>query len=267
MLASFAEAAAILDRADYRRIAEQNAAFITQNLWPERKLLLHSYKDGRARFNAYLDDYAYLAAGFIALYEATGELCALEDALTLTRRMIEEFWDAEDGGFFYTGQSHEQLIVRTKDFFDNATPSGNSVAAEVLSRLAILTDTEGLRRRAVTIFRLLRDTVARYPSAFGCLLGALDFHLASVKEIAIVGAKDAEDTRALLRETWRTFLPNKVVAQAEVGDVRAAELIPLLRERPMIEGHATAYVCENRTCQLGVTTSAQLSDQLGEFAP
>jgi uncharacterized protein len=266
MMASFAEAAAILDRPDYARIAERNAEFLIENLWPDRKLLLHGYKDGRARFNAYLDDYSYLAAGLLALYETTGTLRWLEDALEISRRMIEEFWDEEEGGFFYTGTSHEQLIVRTKDFFDNATPSGNSVAAEVLLRLSVLTGEEDFRRRAVTIFRLLRNHVARYPSAFGRLLGALDFHLGNVKEIVVIGGKNSEDTGALVHEAWKAYLPNKVVVQAEAGDERAAKLIPLLRERQMIEGRATVYVCENQTCQLGVTTTEELAAQLNDQA-
>src|SRR5437764_10950172 len=114
--------------------------------------------------------------------------------------MIEEFWDEEDGGFFYTGKSHEELIVRSKDYFDNATPSGNSVAAEVLLYLAQLTGNEDYSRKAVAIFRLLRDPITHYASAFGRLLGALDFYLSTPKEIAIVGASDSEETRALMRE-------------------------------------------------------------------
>ncbi|HYY57961.1 MAG TPA: thioredoxin domain-containing protein, partial [Pyrinomonadaceae bacterium] len=131
MLASFAEAAAILDRADYLDVAKKNAEFILANLRREG-LLLRTYKDGQAKLNGYLEDYSFFADGLIALYESTGELRLLEEALAITTRMTEEFWDEKEGGFFYTGESHEELIVRSKDYFDNATPSGNSVAAEVL---------------------------------------------------------------------------------------------------------------------------------------
>ena len=114
--------------------------------------------------------------------------------------MIEEFWDDEDGGFFYTGRSHETLIVRSKDFFDNATPSGNSVAAEVLLRIGLLTDNADYQRRASTILRLMASTVQRYPSGFGRLLCALDFYVGTPKEIAVVGDLDTPETQSLMDE-------------------------------------------------------------------
>src|SRR5918997_1181338 len=186
MLESFALAAAVLDRADYRNVAERNADFLLTKLRDERGLLLHVYKDGRAKHVAFQDDYACVAAGLLSLYETTGDVRWLRESVALTDLMIEEFWDEEAGGFFYVGRSGEQLIVRNKDFFDNATPSGNSVAAGLMLRLAVLTENEAYHRRAVTIFRLLRDTVARHPSGFGCLLSAIDFYLSTPKEIAVV---------------------------------------------------------------------------------
>jgi uncharacterized protein YyaL (SSP411 family) len=263
MLASFAEASAILDRSDYLSVARRNAQFVLDNLRRDG-LLLRTYKDGQAKLNGYLEDYSFYADGLIALYEATGELRWLEEARALTSRMTEELWDETEGGFFYTGKSHEELIVRSKDYFDNATPSGNSVAAEVLLRLGLLTGTEEFERKALTIFRLLRDTLARYPSAFGRLLGALDFHLSSPREIVLIAESGAPDAQALRQEIWRRYLPNKVVAQSAESDASAAAaIVPLLRERAMIEGKATAYVCEHYTCQRPVTTAHELAAQLG----
>ncbi|HEX8920844.1 MAG TPA: thioredoxin domain-containing protein, partial [Pyrinomonadaceae bacterium] len=262
MLASFAEAAAVLDRADYLEVARNNAQFVLDNLRHDG-LLLRTYKDGQAKLNGYLEDYAFFADGLVALYEATGELRFLLEARDITERMIEEFWDQEEGGFFFTGVSHEELIVRSKDYFDNATPSGNSVAAEVLLHLGVLIGNEEYGRKAVSLFRLLRDPVSRYPSAFGRLLCALDFYLSSPREIAIIGERDAADTQRLLREVWRRYLPNKVIAQAAEGDEHAAAVVPLLRDRNMIERKATAYVCEHYTCQQPVTTAAELGAQLG----
>jgi uncharacterized protein YyaL (SSP411 family) len=261
MLASFAEAAAILERDDYREVAEKNAQFIFEKL-NRNGLLLRTYKDNQSKLNGYLEDYAFYIDGLVALYQATGKLNWLEKARTLLDRMIEEFWDSEDGGFFYTGKSHEELIVRSKDYFDNATPSGNSVAAEALLHLAALTGNEDYSRKAVTIFRLLRDPLKRYASGFGRLLGALDFYLSTPKEIAIIGDVRAEETRALLREIWTRYLPNKIVALSGGDDNRAAEIVPLLLNRPMIDGRATAYVCENYTCLQPVSTAAELSRQL-----
>ncbi|HEY0386011.1 MAG TPA: thioredoxin domain-containing protein [Pyrinomonadaceae bacterium] len=261
MLASFAEAAAILERDDYLLTARKNAEFVLDNL-RRGPLLLRTYKDGQAKLNAYLEDYAFYIDGLLSLYEATGELRWLQEAKSLADVMNEEFWDEQEGGYFYTGRSHEELIVRSKDFMDNATPSGNSVAAEVLLRLSTLTGDEEYSRKAVTIFRLMRDMLARYPSAFGRLLAALDFYLSTPLEIVILGARDDDKTHALVREVWKNFQPNKVVVQSVSDDPDAAEMIPLLRERSLINGAATAFVCEHYTCRQPATTPAELSAQL-----
>src|SRR5215210_7031589 len=177
--------------------------------------------------------------------------------------MVEEFWDEEGGGFFYNGRSGESLIVRNKDYFDNATPSGNSVAAEVLLRLSVLTGNENYRRRAVNVLRLVRDAVERYPSAFGYALGAFDFYLSTPKEVVIVSGGDAAGAELMKREVWGRYLPNKVVALAAGEDDRAAaELVPLLRERSALGGRATAYVCESYTCLRPVNTPEEIAAQL-----
>lgn len=261
MLTSFAEASSVLERADYRRIAERNADFILNTLRRDGALL-HVYKDGQAKHHGYLDDYACVASGLLSLYEATGAMRWLRECLSLAEQMCEEFWDDAEGGFFYTSTKGERLIVRNKDFMDNATPGGNSVAAELLLRLAHLTENQEYQRRAVNVFRLLRDQMARYPSAFGYLLGALDLHLSTPKEIVIVGQPAADDSRALLREVWKRYLPNKVVAQSAENDVDASSVVPLLRDRPMLGGRATAYVCENYSCLQPVTAPAELAAQL-----
>ena len=261
MLAAFAEAAAILERADYLEIARNNAQFVLDNLRREG-LLLRTYKDGHAKLNAYLEDYAFFIDGLVTLFETNGELQWLEEAFSLTATMINEFWDDEEGGFFYTGRSHEDLIVRSKDFFDNATPSGNSVAAEVLLRVGLLTDNADYQRRAITILRLMGATVQRYPSGFGRLLCALDFSLAAPKEIVLIGESGAAGTQALRAEIWKGYLPNKVVAQSSPGDPKAAGAVPLLRERPQIDGRPTAYLCEHFTCKSPTTDPKELASQL-----
>jgi len=261
MLESFAEASAVLERADHRIVAERNAEFLLTHLRRDG-LLLHTYKDGQAKYHGYLDDYAHIASGLVTLYEVTGEIRWLEEAQTLTERMIEEFWDEDGGGFFYTGNSGEQLIVRTKDYLDNATPSGNSVAAELLLRLAILTDNQDYRLKATMIFRLAQNQTARYPSAFGYLLGALDFYLSAPQEIVIIGERGSAEAQSLAREVWSRYLPNRVIAQSTASDQRARSLVPLLRDRSARQGLATAYVCENYACQQPVTTAEELASQI-----
>ena len=256
MLEAYAEASAVLERDDYREIAERNAQFILDTLVKDG-LLLHVYKDGRAKHVGFLDDYAFVVSGLVTLYETTGRLDWLRSAVSLTDKMIEEFWDEEGGGFFYNGRSGEQLIVRSKDYFDNATPSGNSVAAEALLRLSVLTGNEDYRRKAVNVLRLVRDAVERYPSAFGYALGAMDFYLSTPREIVVLG--EAEQARPLLREVWTRYLPNKVVVVSSGVDEAAAALVPLLQGRTAQGGRATAYVCENYTCLRPVNTAAELA--------
>ena len=253
MMASFAEAGIVLNRPDYTDAARRNAEFVLSNLRADG-MLLRTWKDGQAKFNAYLEDYAFLTEGLLTLFETTGEARWLHETLALTDRMIDEFWDNDGGGFFFTGKSHENLIVRSKDYFDNATPSGNSVATLVLLRLATLTGRENYRNLATAVLREVSGQAQRYPSGFGYALSAADFLLSTPKEVAIVG-KDEADIRPLLEETWRRYLPNKVVA-VDFGDHPE---IALLENRPLVNGRATAYVCEHFTCQSPVTDVSSLA--------
>jgi uncharacterized protein len=224
-------------------------------------LLLRTFKDGSAKFNAYLEDYAFFIEGLLTLAETSGELRWLNEALSLTEQMIREFWDDENGGFYFTGQSHEQLIVRSKDYFDNATPSGNSVAAAVLLRLGILTNNDDYRNRAAALLHEISDSARRYPSGFGYALSAADFYLSNPREIAVV-SPDRESLSGFLREIWNRYLPNKVVVAITEEDLAGAEQITLLQNRTLINGKATAYVCEHYTCKVPVHTPAQLAAQL-----
>jgi uncharacterized protein len=261
MLASFAEAAAVLQRDDYAEIARQNAHFILNNLY-RNGLLLRTSKNGESKLNGYLEDYAFFVDGLVTLFETTGEFEWFDAATSLTTTMIEEFWDDVDGGFFFTGKSHEELIVRSKDFFDNATPSGNSVAADVLLRLSVLAGNEDYARRAVTIFRINSQQLQRYPPAFGRALCALDFHLAGPKEIVILGEPNAADTKDLQAAAWAEYLPNKVVLVASAAEVQARQSLPLLTNRTASDNRATAFVCEHFACKQPVHTPDKLRAQL-----
>jgi uncharacterized protein len=252
MLRAFAEAAAYLGRDDYRAIAEANARFILNTLWDGQRLL-HSYKDGRARFNGYLDDYANLVDGLFALYELTFDYQWLEAAVRVADRMIDQFWDSEAGGFYFTGKDHESLLTRSKDFFDNATPSGNSVAGDVLLRMAAVLDRDDYRKKAEEIFQATGAFMKQYASGFGRMLSGIDFYIGPSKEIALIGSPD--EFLAILR---KQYLPRTVVAAG------SDERVALLRNRPMVNGQPTAYVCENFTCKQPVTDAASLEKQLNE---
>ena len=262
MLASFAEAGVVLDRPDYLDVARKNARFILSKLQRDG-FLLRTYKDGVAKFNAYLEDYAFLIEGLTTLFETSGEIEWLNAALSLTERMVEEFWDEDNAGFFFTGTSHEKLIVRSKDYFDNATPSGNSVAASVLLRLGILTDSEHFRNLAVSVFREVADSIRKYPSGFGYALSGLDFLLSTPKEVAII-APEQSSLKTFVRVAWERYLPNKVVASVLSGDSAAIGSVVLLQNRNVVEGKTAAYVCQNYTCKEPVTEIAAFAEQLSE---
>ncbi len=250
MLRAFAEAAFYLERQDYARVAVDNAEFLLRALW-DGQTLLHNFKDGRSRFNGYLDDYANLADGLLAVYQMTFEPRWLEQTVAIVDRMIDLFWDSANGGFYFTASNHEALISRTKDYFDNATPSGNSVAADVLIRLAALLDRQDYRKKAEEVFRSTLIAMKQYPSGFGRMLAPVDFFIGPSREVALIGAP--EDFLHVLR---RQYLPRTVVA-AGSGD-----RIPLLRDRPAIDGRATAYVCENYSCKHPVTDASEFEQQL-----
>ncbi len=236
--------------------------------------LLRTWKDGRAKLNGYIEDYANLADGLIELYQVSGETKYLLEAKQLADTMITEFWDEENGGFFFTSNDHEELIVRNKDFYDNATPAGNSVAADVLLKLAKLFGEEKYERFAAMVLRLVAPQISRHPQGFGRALSAIEFYLAPVKEVVILGEKGNE----LEREVFSEYLPNTVVVlSVESGKERRPvatapgsdkvpekgdELLPLLLDRKMVDGKATAYVCENFVCQRPVTSVEELREQL-----
>jgi uncharacterized protein YyaL (SSP411 family) len=256
MLATFSEASQILEEEKYLKIAIRNADFILENLQKDG-YLLRTYKDGQAKLNAYLEDYANFADGLVELFQVSGNVKYLKEAKRLADLMIYEFWDADEGGFFFTGNNHEELLIRSKDFYDNATPSGNSVAADALLKLAKLTGNEEYDRFAITLLRLVAPQINRYPQAFGRILSALEFYLNPVKEIVILGEKGNE----LEREVWSTYLPDKVLILADDSNADT-ELIPLLQERKTIEGKTTVFVCKNFTCQKPVTLVEDLRTQL-----
>jgi uncharacterized protein YyaL (SSP411 family) len=261
MLRSFAEAARHLQRTDYLQVAVNNARFLLTNLRTgEHGRLLRSYKDGQARFNGYLEDYAFLADGLLALYEASFDTHWFVEARALMDQAITLFADNEQGGFFDTGSDHEQLISRPRDLMDNATPSGNSVAVDVLLRLAAFTGEASYRERAEAYLQAVAELLARNPQSFGYALGALDFALSSAREIALIGATDSQDTQSLLAVINQRYLPNSVLAATvPTGSDTTTQPVSLLADRPAINGQATAYVCQNFMCQAPATSAEALA--------
>jgi uncharacterized protein YyaL (SSP411 family) len=255
MLAAFADAAAILGNEDYLLIARQNADFLMSELQNDGRLL-RTWKDGRSKLNGYIEDYANLADGLIQTFQASGDIRYLDEARRLADLMITEFWDEENGGFFFTSNDHEELIVRNKDFYDNATPSGNSAAADVLLRLSKFYGEEKYERFASTVLRLAAAQLKRYPQGFGRTLAAMEFLNTRVKEIVVLGERGNE----LESVVARTFLPNAVIALAR----ESLPGLPLTADKTMSENAPTAFVCENFVCQRPVSDSESLLKLLSE---
>ncbi len=253
MIAALADGSRALRDERYLDAANQAAGFLLDAMRGPEGRLLHSYKDGQAKFNAYLDDYACLIDGLTRLFEANGEPRWLDDALALSGVMLVEFLDHEKGGFYYTGTSHEALIARPKDIYDNATPSGNAMAATALLRLGALTGRDDLSAVGEATLRSMLAVIERAPAAAGQSLIALDFSLGKVREYAVVAGSDPEEFRAVLETIGSRFLPHKVVAPAP-GAVSEdfARRMPLLADRPSQNGRTTTYICERFTCQAPV---------------
>jgi uncharacterized protein len=247
----------------YRRAAEELAEFLLHKMRPDERLR-RSYKYGEARIDAYLEDYAAVADGLGALYEATFETRWLSEARELADQMISLFWDAERGAFYDTPADHEELVARPRDLYDTAAPSGNSLATEVLLRLALLLDRNDYRQVSERVLSDLAGGMEKLPAGFGRLLCALDFSTSRPVEVALVGDPASEEARALAGVVYGQYLPNSVLAGRAPEDEEAPALVPLLAERGEREGRATAYVCEDYACQSPTTDPEELARQLHE---
>ncbi len=264
MLRAMAEAGRVLARADLLVAAQTNARFLLTRMRSGDRML-RSFKDGRASLPGYLEDQAAVADGLLTLYEATFEREWLDATRSLVSEMLSAFWDEGQGAFFDTARDHEALVVRPQDVSDNAIPSGTSLAVDILLRAGRLLGEDRWTAVAAGAIERLAAAAAQAPSAFGRLLAAIDFYLGKPVELAIAGDPSAPDAQRLLDVVRGRYLPNRVMAQAQPGE--AAPAIPLLADRPMKDGRATAYLCEGFICQAPTTDPAELARQLERVAP
>jgi uncharacterized protein YyaL (SSP411 family) len=257
--AAFAEAGRVLGRADYIAAAVKNAELVIAHM-KDGDRLLRSWKDGQAKIKGYLEDYAMVGAGLLVLYEATFDRRWLDESWRLADQALALFWDEREEMFFDTGQDQEALVVRPRNLFDNAVPSGTSVAIEWLLRLGIFFGEERFEALAMKALRPMADLMTRYPSGFGRYLAALDFHLGPVAEVALVWP-DGSGPGLLAETAFSRYMPNRLVVGAPAGSPARLGL-PLLAERGAVDGRPTAYVCRRYVCQLPVTDPAALVAQL-----
>ncbi|MGZ8513966.1 MAG: thioredoxin domain-containing protein, partial [Candidatus Limnocylindrales bacterium] len=267
-IAAFADAAVALSADDpasvsnYRTAAVRAASAIVDGLLASDGSLSRSWKDGRAVGRGVLEDHAHLAEGLLSLYEATFDEHWFTTARALVDRILGRFADP-DGGFFDTADDHERLVTRPKDVQDNALPSGNAVAAEVLLRVHAWTGESIYRAAAERALRTVVPYVARYATGFARWLSAIDLSLAAVQEVAIVGRADDRETLALLGEVRRGYRPNQVIALAADSTGSA---VPLLDGRVAIAGRPSAYLCRGFVCGMPATDPGTLRRQLEEPA-
>ncbi len=263
MIGSLADGASTLDEPRYLEAAERAARFILQTLRRDGRLL-RRWRDGEARYDGTLEDYAFFAYGLVALYEASYDPAYLAEAKGLAEQMVERFWDEAGGGFFLRAADADPLIVRSKDLYDGATPSGNSIAALVLLRIGRLTADarlETLGRRTLEAFG---QPMAQMPFGYTQMLIALDAALGPTQEIVVAGDHADAQTQALLRVLHERFLPRAVSVLHPMGPDRGVieRLAPYVAAQGPVEGRPAAYVCEGSSCRLPVTDPAQLAQQL-----
>ena len=266
MISAQARAGLILGAQRYTDQAVQAAEFILKNLYLEDKLY-RSYKNGKARHTAYLDDYAFFIAALIDLYEATHDINWLAKAVELDKVLQADYEDQENGGFFMTGKDQADLIAREKPNSDGAEPSGNSVALLNLLRLGEYTTRDDYRVRAEKMLTTFLGSTSAQPMALSEMLLALDFHTDQAKEIVIVAPPGKTDeAEPYLKELRKQFLPNRILMVASEGKnlESQARLVPVAGGKLALKGKATAYVCEKGVCQLPATDPAMFAQQIGK---
>jgi uncharacterized protein len=268
MIAALARGAQVLGEARYAEAAAKAVSFIMTRMRSTDGRLLHRYRDGDASIPANLDDYAFLIWGLIELYEAIFDTRFLAQALELNGHQMAHFWDATEGGFFFTPDDGEKLLIRQKDVYDGAVPSGNSVAMWNLLRLARMTGDSALEEKADQLGRALSGRVYQFPAGYTQLLCALSFALGPSREVVLAGVLESEELRTMLHALRSRFIPDKVVLvhcegkQAEGPPLE--DLAPFVKPYSAGEGKTSAYVCSNKTCALPTSDPKRMLELLGE---
>jgi hypothetical protein len=249
MIAALAQGARILNQPEYEYAARRAAEFIQSKMIDKDGRLYHRFRDGELAVEAHAADYAFLIHGLLNLYQTTFDLTFAERAQVLQEKMIEDFWDEQNGGFYSTPKGSIDLPVRPKELYDGAIPSANSVALFNLVSLARLTGDPRWENQAQALIRAFAGTVKTQPQAFTYFLCALDFALHPGQEVIITGEPQASDTRQLLTALNLNFSPNKVtIVKSDQNAARLAKFAGYTDGLQVIEGQATAHVCRNGSC-------------------
>ena len=268
MIDAMAKAYQMLREQRYLDAARSAAQFILSEMWRVStsdgsvSLLLHSFKDGRARFNGYLEDYANLIDSLVTLYESDFDPTWLRNAVDLAETMIAQFWDEPGGSFYYTGVDHEQLVARPRDAQDSSTPSGNAMAMTALIRLGRLTGKADYVAKSERALRSFAN-ILQMPTSGGQLLVALELLLGDPVEIVLVPGRDVVEAERSLQLIRERFVPNKVVARAASDPEDSVKtLIPLLAHKTASDGHTSVFICKNFVCEAPVSGAESLGTAL-----
>jgi hypothetical protein len=264
MIASMAYGGAVLGEEKYIRAAEEAADFVTGKLTSKGRLLRY-YKDGQAKGLGYLDDHAFVIAGLLGLYEARFDVKWLKLALELNGQMVELFYDEKDGGFFFTGDDSEKLIARSKPNYDGAVPTGNSVAAWVLLRLGRLTMDEKIADYGRETLEYFSPQLNRGAASLTEMLSAVSFLVGPSQEIVIAGGSEGAGTEEMIKAIRGTFLPNAVILMHSGEEKSIYDIVPFIKVQSVIDGKATAYLCENYVCRRPVNSSEEFSKILSKI--
>jgi uncharacterized protein YyaL (SSP411 family) len=263
MISALALGGAVLEEPRYAEAARSAAEFLIAHMVdPQSGILLRRYRDGDAAIPGFLDDYALFAQALLDLYETQFDRRHLDLALRLAEKQRELFEDTAQGAFFSSTEGASGLVLRVKEDYDGAEPSGNSVALMNLLRLAQITNRVDLRASAERLLAAFAARLTAAPVALPQMLAACEFRLGEPRQIVLVGDRDAEDTKALLRTLHSRFVPHRIVLLVDSPEARAALSadIPTIAAMERIEGHASAYVCRDYTCQLPVYESDRFAE-------
>ncbi|CAK4814206.1 unnamed protein product, partial [Aphanomyces euteiches] len=261
---ALAKGAKALQKPVYAEAAKKAVSFILTHMRKEDGRLLARYRDGEAAFPGYVDDYAFMVWGLIELYEATFEISYLKQAIELNQQMLDLFWDEAKGGLYFYGNDSEQLFIRPKEIYDGAMPSGNSAAALNLQKLARYTFNAALSQKADQQLKAFAGAVEGYPAGHALFMAAIDFAYSPSSEVVIAGDLDAEDTQAMIRAIQTRYAPNTLIIVNPKGEGKAEveALLPLVQGKNVLGGQATAYVCENFSCQSPTSSLDELLEMI-----
>lgn len=263
MIAAFSKAGQALNRKDYIDAAKKAVDFIFTNLYKEDKLL-HRFRDGEAKINAHLDDYAFLVWGLLELYESTFEMVYLERAIKLSNQMIENFYDEKNGGFYLTSRNETELIARMKDIYDGAIPSGNSISMLNLIKLSKITGDKKYEDIIIKTLSTFSKMIKESPISHSMMMASLEFLFSKSYEIVIVGDLKSNDTKKILDYFKDIYLPNKVLLlkSDEEGLKGITEIAKYIKPHEQIDNKATVYICQNYNCKLPITDLNKISEAI-----